>query len=342
MTTIGGKLVGEHRQPVVIAEISANHGNSLDVLQQTVRGIALAGADVVKTQTYRADTLASRRDKVLYDQYVRGSMIWGYNAEVKRMAGQYGLGFLSTAYDPESADYLINLGVDAIKVSSFELVDLILLRHLGRARMPIVLSTGMATVDEIRIATRAYFDAGGTSVIPLYCRSTYPAIPSEFALRAGIYRLMMNAPDVVGLSDHTRGVGVACAAVTLGVRVIEKHVCLDGLETIDSSFSLPLSQFGGYVAAIRDSFDAGGGGLYDHGSTLGPVGGELTEIKYRKSLHAARDIVADAIIEPSMLVALRPAAGVSPLLIDRVVGSQARVEIPSGAPILASDLTWKD
>lgn len=337
---IGGKLVADNRQPVIIAEISANHGNSIDILRETIRGIANAGADVVKTQTYRADTLASKHDKRLYDQYVRGSMIWGYNADVKRMAEQYGLGFLSTAYDPESADYLINLGVDAIKVSSFELVDLILLRHLGRAHMPIVLSTGMATLDEIRAARDAYLDAGGPTIIPLYCRSSYPATPSGFGLRAGIYNLfMLSGFDSVGLSDHTRGCGVACSAVALGARVVEKHVCLDGLHTIDSSFSLPLSWFGGYVSSVRDSFDSNVGPAY---APLGPVGGEVEEIKFRKSLHAACDIAAGSLIEPSMVVALRPATGVSPLLLDRVIGSRVMGGVACGDPIYKSNIEWKD
>jgi len=254
------------------------------------------------------------------------------------MAERYGLGFLSTAYDPSSADYLIALGVDAIKVSSFELVDVILLRHLGQAKMPIVMSTGMAHSWEIDDALGVYFNAGGPACALLRCNSSYPANPSDLNLGIAL-PLLSDLVHDVGFSDHTRGVGAACCAVAYGARIIEKHVCLDGLETIDSKFSLPLSQLGGYVSAIRDSFCSS---RKWSSPAFGPIGGEVEEVKYRKSLYAACHIPAGIEIDQTMVVALRPADGLSPLNLGSLIGSKAAVDILQGNPIRDSDIVWRD
>lgn len=330
------------RKPVyIIAELSANHGGSLAHAAQTIRAAAASGADAVKLQTYTADTLTIDCDneyfrigggtawdgKTLYELYKEACTPWEWHADLKKIAEECGIELFSTPFDETAVDFLEKLGVARHKVASFELVDIPLLRKIGSTRKPVIMSTGMASEEEIREAVVALRTAGCADLTLLKCTSSYPAEPKDANL--------LTIPDMaekfgcpVGISDHTVGIAVPVAAVGLGICAIEKHFTLSRADGgPDSSFSLEPAEFKAMAEAVRLAEQAMGAVCY---------GGTEAEKKtkvFRRSLFAVKDIKAGETFTGENVRSIRPGYGLPPRELDGLLGKTASCDIARGTPI---------
>jgi N-acetylneuraminate synthase len=337
---IAGRKIGPDFLPYVVAEMSANHGGDFDRAVAVVRAAAEAGADAVKLQTYTPDTLtldcpsqAFRINgtpwagRTLYDLYREAAMPWEWQPRLARVAAELGLTLFSTAFDSTAVDFLERMGVPAYKIASFELVDLSLLRRAAQTGKPLILSTGMATLEEIGEAVRAVRQAGASSVALLHCTSAYPAPADQMNLRRiGLLAEEFGCP--VGLSDHTLEPAVPVAAVALGASIIEKHLTLSrDLPGCDAAFSLEPGEFRQMVLAVRAAHAALGE------AAPAPSPAEAGARQFRRSLFAVEDIPAGELLTRENVRAIRPAAGLPPKHLDEILGRRARQDIPRGTPL---------
>ena len=331
---IGGRQVGGDAPCFVIAEAGANHNRDLAVARALIDAAAAAGADAVKFQTYTgADLYSSRTPKFEYlkdDRPIQEilddvALPREWQPQLAEHARERGIMWFSSPFDRAAVDTLAALGVPAIKIASFELVDLPLIRHAAATGVPLILSTGMATYGEIDDALAAVAQAGGERVALLRCASLYPAPPEIINLRAmATLRDAFGVP--VGLSDHTTGISVPAGGAALGMELIEKHFTLDRSMTgPDHAFAIEPDDLTAMVRAIRDVEAARGNGRLEGPSEL-----ERKEMyaNARRSVIAAREIPAGTVIEPDMLTIKRPGYGIAPKYVDVVVGRTARVDIP--------------
>jgi N,N'-diacetyllegionaminate synthase len=342
---IGKHKVGEGQPCFLIAEAGVNHNGRLDLALKLVDAAADAGADAVKFQTFQADELvtadAPKAEYQAANTGTAGSQLEmlrklelqpGWHKEIQARCRKRGLIFLSTPFDEKSADLLDELKVPAFKVSSGDLTNLPFLKHLAQKRRPMILSTGMATSDEIHAALGAVREVGHTQVALLHCVTRYPADPSEMNLR--VMSTMAHEFQVpIGLSDHTLGIEVSLAAVALGARVIEKHFTLDRtLPGPDHKASIEPAELAALVRGVRNVEAALGTG------DKKPSGYELEIAKVaRKSLVAACDIPAGTPVKREMIAIKRPGTGLAPGWLEKVVGRAARRSIRAG-----SVLSWDD
>ena len=340
---IGGRRVGEGAPCFVIAEAGANHNRSLSMGKELIDAAAEAGADAVKFQTYSAETLYSKKTpRFSYLEGVTSKDTWDlikdielpreWQAELQAYALRRGLPFFSSPFDHRAVDELDALGVPAFKIASFEIVDLPLIRHAAARGRPLIISTGLATYEDIQDALDACRGQGNGQVALLQCASLYPAPPARMNLRA--METMRRAFGVpVGLSDHTRGIHVAVAAAGLGACAVEKHVTLHrGLPGPDHPFAVEPRELRDMVSQIRDVEAALG-----DGRKVGPAPEELEmHQKARRSLVAARAIPRGTPISRDMVAIKRPGFGIRPKFLDIVVGRVARVDIEEDAI-----LTWE-
>ena len=338
---IGGREVGPGRPVYVIAELSANHGHDLATAQAIVDAAAAAGADAVKLQTYTADTMTIDSDappfrigdgtlwagRNLYELYQEAATPWAWHTELQAQATDLGLDLFSTPFDSTAVDLLADLGTPAMKIASFELVDLELIRAAAATGQPLIISTGMATESEIDDAVTTATDAGATGVVLLRCNSSYPAPVGEMDLRT-IPAMAERWGVPVGFSDHTLGTTAAVVAVTLGACVIEKHLTLrraDGGP--DAAFSLEPREFAAMVAAVREA-EASLGGV-----RFGPSEHERHSLAFRRSLFAVADVATGERFTRENVRAIRPGDGLPPKDLDAVVGRVAAVPIERGTPL---------
>jgi pseudaminic acid synthase len=342
MTTfrIGRRQVGEGQPTFIVAELSANHGGSLERATRVIEAAAASGADAIKLQTYTADTLTVDADnehfrikgtlwdgRTLYDLYNEAHLPWEWHAPLQRTALDLGVEFFSTPFDATAVEFLASLDVPAWKIASFELVDLPLIRKVAATGLPVIMSTGMATRDEIAEAVRTLADNGGGPLVLLKCTSAYPARPEDMHLRT-IPDMAAHFGVPVGLSDHTLGIEVPVAAVALGACVIEKHLTLSRAEPgPDSAFSLEPAEFKAMVAAVRTAERAAGSVSYE-GSA-----GEAASRVFRRSLFVVRDMKAGDRFSPESVRSIRPAAGLHTRHLDEVLGRRAGRDIRKGTPL---------
>jgi N,N'-diacetyllegionaminate synthase len=342
---IGSREVGAGRPCFVIAEVGVNHDGSLVRALELVEAAAEAGADAVKFQTFRADRLATAAaPKALYqlaatdvaesqlEMLRRLELSPDAHRRVKAAAESAGVEFLSSMFDEESADMLHGLGVSAFKVPSGEITNLPLLAHVGQLGLPVILSTGMADLDEVKAAFGELAATGNEQLVLLHCVSAYPAPPAEANLRAmATMADAFGAP--VGFSDHTLGIEVALAAVALGACMIEKHLTLDSSAPgPDHAASLEPGAFAALVSSIRSIESALGDGRKV------PVPSERgTANVARKSLVAERDIAAGTVVTDEMVALSRPGTGLPAGSRGLIVGRVAAVEIPRGT-LLSAEL----
>jgi len=338
--TIHGREVGPGHPVYIIAEMSANHRQDFDTAVRIMEAAKEAGADAVKLQTYTPDTLTIDSEKdlfriretiwkgvTLYDLYREAYMPWEWQPKLKEIADRLGMDLFSSPFDASAVDFLETLNVPAYKVASFELVDLPLLSRIAATRKPIILSTGMATKEEIEEALRAIGEAGGEEVCLLKCTSAYPAPPEEMNLRT--------LPDLseafgvpVGLSDHTLGSEVALAAVALGASLIEKHFTLSrGVPGPDSSFSMEPAEFAAMVKGIRTVEKA-----------LGRISYELSEKEaesrpFRRSLFVVKDMRAGDLFTEENVRSIRPGNGLHTRHLGEVLGKRAARNVDRGTPL---------
>jgi N,N'-diacetyllegionaminate synthase len=339
---IAGRRVGAGEPAYVIAEAGANHNRDLDVARGLVDAAAAAGADAVKFQTYTGKDLYSSRTpafEYLEDERSPQELLDAialpreWQPELAARAAERGIHFFSSPFDRSAVDGLRELGVPAMKIASFEMVDLPLIRYAAAAGVPMIVSTGMAVLGEVEDALRAVAEAGNREVALLRCASVYPAPPEIMNLRA-MATLSTAFGVPVGLSDHTEGVAVAVGAAALGAELVEKHFTLDrGMEGPDHPFALEPDELAEMVAGIRAVESALGNGRMEGPSQQ--ESGEMYTLA-RRSVIAARDIPAGTVIEEEMLTVKRPGTGVAPKELPLLVGRTARADIPFDEPI-----TWE-
>ena len=338
---VGTRAVGDGHPVFVIAEISANHGQDLERARELVRLAAAAGADAVKLQTYTPDTMTIDSDRppfvigpgtpwsgrTLYDLYGEAYTPWEWHEALRDEAEGAGVQFLSSPFDRTAVDFLDELGVPAFKIASFELVDHQLVEYAASKGKPLILSTGMATHEEIDEAVGVATRAGAAGVALLRCNSAYPAAPEEMDLRT-ISDMQRRWRVPVGLSDHTLGLAAATAAIALGASVIEKHFTVSRAEPgPDAAFSLEPSEFAELVAAVREVEATLGSVRY------GPSPRERSSLVFRRSLFVITDIRAGERFTEENVRAIRPGDGLAPKELSRVLGRTAAVDVARGTPL---------
>lgn len=338
---IAGRQIGDGAPVYVIAELSANHGQNFEQALAIVRAAKEAGADAVKLQTYTADTLTLDCDKeyfrigkgtiwegrTLHELYREAFTPWEWQPKLKAAAEALGMHCFSSPFDETAVDFLDTLDVPAYKIASFELVDLPLIARAARTGKPLIISTGMATREEIAEAVAAARAAGAEEIALLKCTSGYPALFGEMNLRT--------IPDMsaafgvpVGLSDHTLGSAVPVAAVALGACILEKHLTLSrATPGPDSAFSLEPAEFAQMVADVRAAEQALGRPSYAVSEK------ESASRVFRRSLFAVRDIAAGEIFTAENVRSIRPAHGLSPKHLPTVIGRKAAAAIERGTPL---------
>lgn len=334
---IAGRTVGSGAPCFIIAEAGVNHNGDEALAKRLIDAAALAQADAVKFQTFKAERIVTvRATKATYQRHSphdhesqlemlrRLELSEATHQELMRYAHERGIIFLSTPFDEASADFLEALGVPAFKLASGELTNLPFLSHVARKGTPLIMSTGMSTLAEVETALEAVYGTGNRQVVLLHCVSTYPANPRDANLRA--LQTMANAFRVpVGYSDHTPGVEVAVAAVALGACVIEKHVTLDRrLPGPDHRASLEPEALVALVRGIRSVEAALGHGRKE------PAASEAnTAAVARKSLVAAKDIATGSTVTADSIAIKRPGTGLPPAMLEQVVGRIATEDIPA-------------
>ena len=338
---ISGRRIGAGQPCYIIAELSANHGRSLEKALEVVRAVKDAGADAIKLQTYTADTLTidCRRPefmvgkgtlwegKNLHDLYAEAYTPWEWQPELKREAESLGLHCFSTPFDDTAVDFLEGMNVPAHKIASFELVDTELLNRVASTGKPVIMSTGMASFEEITEAVRVLRAGGCTQLALLKCTSAYPSLPDDMNLRT-IPDMMQRFGVPVGLSDHTLGIAVPVAAVALGACIIEKHLTLrrsDGGP--DASFSLEPDEFRAMVEAVRVAEKALGSVTYEISEK------EQASRALRRSLFVVENIKAGEPFTRTNVRSIRPGQGLPVKELDRILGKQAAVGIQRGTPL---------
>ena len=324
----------------IIAELSANHNQDIERAEQSIRAVADTGADAVKLQTYTADTMTIPCDaeyfrikgtlwegRTLHDLYLEAYTPWEWHPRLMGLANELGLACFSTPFDATAVDFLESLDVPCHKVASFEVVDIPLLRKIASTTKPVIMSTGMATLEEIAEGVRTLREHGTTELALLKCTSSYPAPAKEANLRTIAHMAeAFNCP--VGLSDHTLGSAVAVTAVALGARIVEKHFTLcraDGGP--DSAFSMEPAEFKQMVLDIRTAEAA-----------LGRVNYSLTDkerqsIVFRRSLFVVKDVKAGEVFTSENVRSIRPGHGLHPRFLETVLGRCARYDIKRGTPL---------
>jgi N,N'-diacetyllegionaminate synthase len=330
---IGGRLVGAGEPAYVIAEAGANHNRDLGMARELIDVAAEAEADAVKFQTYSGkDIYSSKTPKFEYLKDERSpqelldeiALPREWQPKLAEHARERGIAFFSSPFDTKAVDELAELGVPALKIASFELVDIPLISYAAAKGIPMIISTGMAVYGEIEDALGAVAEAGNDSVALLRCASVYPAAPEIINLRA--METMRRAFGVpVGLSDHTTGISVAAGGAALRMELLEKHFTLSrDLEGPDHPFAIEPDELKALVKGVREVEAALGNGRLE-----GPSEEESKEMYKlaRRSVIAARDIPKGTVIEREMLTVKRPGYGVKPRDIDLLVGRTARVDI---------------
>lgn len=338
---IGKRSIGPGQPVYIIAELSANHNGSYDQAVELVHKAKEAGVDAVKVQTYTADTITFKSDKewfriqhgtlwdgrVLHDLYAEASMPWEWQPKLQREALSLGLDFFSAAFDPTAVDFLEKMNVPVHKVASFEIVDIPLIEKMAATRKPLIISTGMATMDEIGEAVTAAQKAGAQGVTLLKCTSAYPAPFDQMNLRTlPFFTEKFKVP--AGLSDHTLGIAVPCAAVALGACMIEKHMTMSrSLPGPDSAFSLEPQEFKELVSAVRACEQALGKVQQE------PNPNEVKSREFRRSLFIVKNIKKGERLTDENVRSIRPAHGLAPKYLKEILGRTAVCDLEAGTPL---------
>jgi len=339
--TIESRRIGLDQPTYVIAELSANHNQSFEAAVELVHIAKDVGADAIKLQTYTPDTITLNVDspifrvgggtlwegRLLYELYGEAYTPWSWQPKLKALADEIGIHMFSSAFDATAIDFLEGIGMPAHKVASFELVDLPLIERMARTGKPLIMSTGMATLEEIEDAVNAARKAGARQIALLKCTSAYPAPPEEVNLRT-ICDLAERFGVVAGLSDHTLGISVPVAAVALGARIVEKHFTKSrAVKGPDSAFSLEPEEFRAMVLAIRTTEKALGTVRY------GAEAREAQSRQFRRSLFVVQNVKAGEPFTEANVRSIRPGNGMPPKHMGHVLTKRAAVDLDRGTPL---------
>jgi pseudaminic acid synthase len=332
--------IGSGNPVYVVAEMSANHNNSFEHAVKIIEAAAHAGADAIKVQTYSADTMTLKCDRdefrvkgtiwngrSYYDLYEEASMPWDWQPKLMRIANELGLDLFSTPFDISAVEFLESINVPAYKIASFEIVDIPLLKAVALTGKPVIVSTGMATCDEINEAIDTLREYGATEMALLKCTSAYPAPPESMNLRT-MQDMRERFHVEIGLSDHSLGIAVPIAAASLGAVIIEKHFTLSRNDLgPDSAFSLEPDELKQMIEAVRVTQRSLGKACY------GPNDADRGNLNFRRSLYAVRDIPANAVISEQDVRAIRPGFGLHPRHLNEIIGARANQAIQRGTPM---------
>jgi pseudaminic acid synthase len=338
---IGKRTIGAGQPVYVIAEVSANHHQSFDEAAKIIRAAKDAGADAVKLQTYTPDTMTIASDRQefqmaggtiwdgrsLHDLYAEAYTPWEWQPKLKRVACELGLDLFSTPFDTSAVDFLEEMGVPAHKVASFELVDIPLIQKIARTGKPLIISTGMASLEEIDEAVKAARQAGAKQLALLKCTSAYPAAPEDMNLRS-IPELSRHFDVPVGLSDHTMENAVPVTAVALGACIIEKHIILSrSVPGPDSAFSLEPNEFKAMVDSVRVAEKALGR------IHFGLCGKESNMRAFRRSLFVVKDVKRGESFTVENVHSIRPGHGLHTRHLPEILGRHAARDVDRGTPL---------
>lgn len=328
----------ENNGVYVIAEMSANHGGSLENALEIVRQVATTGADCLKIQTYTAESITIDCDSdnfqihgglwdgyKLYDLYTDAGTPYEWQPLIKAECEKYGMDFLSTPFDKKAVDFLESMDVDAYKIASFELVDTPLIEYTAKRGKQMIISCGMGSEEEIQDAVDACHKVGNDQIILLKCCSEYPANWNDMHLANIMDMKKFGVP--IGLSDHSEGYLAAVVGVSLGACVIEKHVKLEGVESADSKFSMSILDFKEMVEKVRDTKKIIGEIQY------GPTAGEQANLKFRRSLFAVKAIKKGEVFTEDNIRSIRPSMGIKPKMYSTIIGKKALRDIEYGTPL---------
>lgn len=337
---IRGRVVGDGAPAYIIAEMSGNHAGSLERAKEIIHAAKESGADCIKIQTYTPDTLTidchnkyfqvkngTWEGENLYGLYGKAYTPWDWQPLLKEEADKVGIDFLSTPFDRTSVDFLEELGLEFYKIASFEMIDLPLLSYVASKGKPIIMSTGMGSLEEIKEAVETIYQTGNRQLAIMKCASVYPADPADMHLKT-ICDMKKRFGIPVGLSDHSLGSLSATTAVALGASIIEKHFCISReIENPDASFSMPPEEFKEMVADIRKVEAAMGVPAY------GVSKQEESSMVFRRSIFVVKDIKAGETFTEENTRIIRPGYGLKPKYMPDVLGMRAAVDLERGTPV---------
>lgn len=346
---IAGRRIGDGHAPYIIAELSANHNGKLETALNIIEEAAKAGADAVKLQTYRPDTITLDCDsddfkikgglwdgRTLYELYEEAHMPWEWHQPLFEHARKLGITIFSSPFDTTAVDLLEELGAPAYKIASFEAVDLPLIEYVARTGKPMIISTGMADAEEIQEAIDAARGAGCEQLAILHCVSGYPAPPEDYNLRT-IPDMIERFGLVTGLSDHTIDNTTAITSVALGASLIEKHFTLDrNGGGPDDSFSLEPAELAALCRDAKSAWQALGQVDYGRKSS------EQGNVQFRRSLYFVKDLKAGDVITEDAVRSVRPGYGLAPKHLSKVIGQQVVVSVKSHSAVKSDIIGSKD
>lgn len=338
--SIAERRIAADSPPYVIAEMSANHNGRLENALRIIDAAKAAGASAVKLQTYRPDTItldsASEEfvirgglwdGRTLYDLYREAHMPWAWHAPLFEHAREVGITIFSSPFDTTAVDLLEGLNAPAYKIASFEAVDLPLIRYVASTKKPMIISTGLASAEEIQEAVDTARGAGCEQLALLHCVSGYPAPAADYNLRT-IPDMIERYGTVVGLSDHTLDNTTAIASVALGAAIIEKHFTLDrNGGGPDDSFSMQPEDLAALCAGARTAWEALGRVDY------GLKSSERGNLKFRRSLYYVKDLKAGDLVTTDSVRSVRPGYGAAPKHLDSIIGKRVRQAVAANTPV---------
>lgn len=341
---IGNRLIGENQPPFIIAEMSGNHNQSLHRALAIVDAAAVCGAHAIKLQTYTADTITLKgvfsiddknslwHGQELYDLYKQAYTPWEWHKAIFDRAQEKGILAFSSPFDETAVDFLESLNVPAYKIASFENTHHPLLKKVAQTGKPVIISTGASTQQDIEEGLEVLRNNGCEQIVVLKCTSTYPATPENTNLKT-IPKFTELFKTVVGLSDHTMGIGASLGAIALGARVIEKHFTLRRTDGgIDSAFSMEPEELKALVIESKRVFQALGKEF------VGVLDSELESLKFKRSIYVSKPIHRGEAITTENIKVVRPAFGMAPKYYHLVLGKTVNSDLKPGHPLSEKDL----
>jgi pseudaminic acid synthase len=339
---IAGRPIGAQYPPYVIAELSANHNGKIETALQLIDEAKKAGADAIKLQTYKPDTITLNCDndefmikgglwdgRTLYELYGEAHMPWEWHEPLFEYARKAGITIFSSPFDKSAVDLLENINTPAYKIASFEIIDLPLIKYVASTKKPMLISTGMADEQEIAEAIAAARDAGCSQLAILHCVSSYPAPAEDYNLRT-IPDMIRRFGVTTGLSDHTLESATAVASIALGASIVEKHITLNrSAGGPDDVFSIEPKEFADLCRDVHTAWAALGKIDYTQKDS------ERGNLTFRRSLYFVKDMRAGEVITEHCIRSVRPGFGLKPKMWEKVIGATVICDIKVNTPVLA-------
>lgn len=337
---IGNRIIGKGQRPFIIAEMSGNHNQSLDRALAIVEAAAKTGVDAIKLQTYTADTITMKgvfkiedknslwAGKELHDLYKMAYTPWEWHAAIIERAQEVGLVCFSSPFDETAVDFLESLDMPLYKIASFENTHHPLLKRVAQTGKPVIMSTGVADLEDILSSVNVLEKNGAGAITLLKCTSTYPASPENTNLLTIPILQKIFSNCIIGLSDHTTGIGVSIASVALGAQVIEKHFTLNRADGgVDSAFSMEPAEMTALVQETERAFLALGT------VQLNVQEAERNSLFFKRSIYTSKTIKAGEVLTTENLKIIRPAKGLAPKYWETVLGKALKRDLPAGSPL---------